>query len=208
MVAVGNVEAFLLAVDPDTGDRTIFSDFTDLSQGVLGVPRAVVQEPDGDYLVTAFLDSGTSALLRVDAGTGDRTVVSDFGEPGPGIFGLTGVVLDAQAQALVLWASSQGCLTEIFRVDPATGTRESVGLLVVHADDIAVEADGQLLAAGFRGGFCGAGFRRLYRIDPTSGEVTFLAEDVDSGLAVQMSIAIFADGFESGDLSAWSSVSP
>lgn len=208
MVAVGNVNAFLLAVDPDTGDRTIFSDFTDPSQGVLAVPMGVVQEPGGDYLVTAFLDSGTSALLRVDAGTGDRTVVSDFGEPGPGIFGLTGIALDAQAQALVLWASVQGCFTEIFRVDPTTGTRESVGLLGIHAWDIAVEADGQLLAAGFRGGFCGTGFIRLYRIDPASGAATLLADDVNSGLAVHLPNAIFADGFESGDLSAWSSMSP
>jgi len=210
VVAVGNVAtAYLLAVDPDTGDRSTLSDFTDPSQGVLGVPMGVVQEPGGDYLVTAFLDSGTSALLRVDAGTGDRMVVSDFGEPGPGILGLTGIAVDAQAQALVLWASSQSCFTQIFRVDPATGTGESVGLLDIHAWDIAVEADGQLLAAGFRGGFCGPpGFNRLYRVDPASGQATFLAADVDSGLAVHLLVTIFTDGFESGDLSAWSEVSP
>ena len=159
--------------------------------------------------MTAFLETGTSAVLRIEAGTGDRSLVSDFGPPGSELLGLTALVLDADGQALVLRASSQFCTGEIHRVDPATGASTLVAVLnAIHPNDVAVEQDGQLLVAGYHGGFCGPpGYTRLYRVDPVTGASALLTSGANSGLAVA-TFPIFRDGFESGDLSAWSQPSP
>lgn len=165
--------------------------------------------PSGDYLVTTFLDSGTSALVRVEAGTGNRTRVLDFGEPGPLINGLTGVTVDDDGQALVLLASTASCIGEIYRVDPDHGQSTLVAQIsAIHPWDIAVEPDGQLLVVGYRGGFCGPpGITQLYRVDPQSGNSTLVTDGANSRVAIVTTL-IFGDGFESGDLSRCSSSSP
>ncbi len=205
VVTSGGGVHLLLAVDRETGNRTVLSDFVDPAQGPVGSPSGVVRESSGDYLVTAYLETGTSVVLRVEAGTGHRSLVADFGPPDTAIMGLPALTLDADGQALVVWSSTQWCFGEVYRVDPMTGERTLLAVLnVIHPWDIAVEPDGRLLVAGYHGGFCGPpGFNRLYRVDPVTGTSTLLASDVNSGLAVATG-GIFRDGFESGDLSAWS----
>lgn len=76
----------LFRVDPASGTRNILSDFSDPAQGAEGVdPFDVVVEPSGHILVTDS-SSGTDkkgVLFRVDAKSGARRILSDFGDQGP-----------------------------------------------------------------------------------------------------------------------------
>jgi DNA-binding beta-propeller fold protein YncE len=76
-----SVTGRLLAVDPDTGDRTVVSDATHGSGPGLGAPNGLaVDDADGRAF---FTENG--AVLSIDLANGDRTVVSDAthgnGEP-------------------------------------------------------------------------------------------------------------------------------
>ncbi len=86
----------LFRVDPKSGLRTVPSDFGNPAQGPEGVVRDiplpfidVAVEPTGDILVTA-IDTGTDkkgVLFRVDAKSGARHILSDFGDTGQGPLG-------------------------------------------------------------------------------------------------------------------------
>lgn len=66
----------LLLVNPTTGQRTIFSSFSDASQGPEGSGlTGVAVGADGRIFVTA---STQAILFEVDPDTGNRTVVSNF----------------------------------------------------------------------------------------------------------------------------------
>jgi hypothetical protein len=83
-----NLRGALFQVHPTTGTRTLLSDFGNAAQGALGInPTGVTVEVAGTILVIDR-DEGTltqGALFRVDPATGNRDLLSDFGnaEQGP-----------------------------------------------------------------------------------------------------------------------------
>src|SRR5262245_58692624 len=119
----------LFTVDPDTGSRTILSDFGNPIQGPPGQnPNGLILDGSSALLVIDP-DAGTGlagALFTVDAVTGSRTILSDFGDAtqGPSGENPVGLALDVTGTILVADQSAgtnhQGAL---FTVDPATGSR-------------------------------------------------------------------------------------
>ncbi|HEY2040949.1 MAG TPA: hypothetical protein VGG95_14860 [Edaphobacter sp.] len=128
----------IFTIDPNTGKRTLISDFGNSDQGPVdpdlnSFPNSVAVLPGGllglnpSLLVTDSY-SGTQekgTLFKVDPGTGLRTIVSDFGDQSGGPTGVDvdGVVV-ANSRILVLdgGAGTDG-LGALFTVDPQSGHR-------------------------------------------------------------------------------------
>jgi hypothetical protein len=88
--------AVLFSVDPATGQRTIVSDFTDSTQGPLGdFITFLAIDASGNVLVTDIGAGPSGALFSVDPATGQRTILSDFGDSTQGPTGIDpiGVVI-------------------------------------------------------------------------------------------------------------------
>jgi hypothetical protein len=100
----------LFIVDAN-GHRTMLSDFTEPAQGPLGSNLSgVAVTVDGEILVIDF-DAGTNsrgALFRVNCLTGQRSYLSDFGNPAQGPHGVepSGLVIVPGAPALLAMASA------------------------------------------------------------------------------------------------------
>lgn len=97
----------LFTVDPSTGNRTLLSDFGDAAQGPVGAaPYDVALTASGTILVTdpAVGTAGRGALFTVDPSTGNRTLLSDFGDGAQGPLGAEpfGVALTADGTILVI----------------------------------------------------------------------------------------------------------
>ncbi|MGH8653848.1 MAG: hypothetical protein ACREYE_17500 [Gammaproteobacteria bacterium] len=125
----------LFRVDPKSGVRTLLSDFGNPAQGVLGAgPFGVAVEPSG-YILVMDPNAGTDskgALFRIDATSGTRDVLSDFGNPAQGPEGVVrdiplpfiDVAVDLPGDILVTaidtGTDKKGVL---FRVDAKSGVR-------------------------------------------------------------------------------------
>ena len=115
----------LFRVDPTIGNRTIISDFGNAAQGALGsFPSGVAINTSGDILVIDT-NAGTSslgALFTVDPSSGNRAIISDFGNAAQGALGSfpSGVALDTSGEILVI-DSSVGTRVRgaLFTVDPS-----------------------------------------------------------------------------------------
>ena len=83
-----NERGELLTVNPETGERTLLSDFGNPAEGPLGVdPDGVLWIPSSCKLLVIDGSAGTNglgALFSVDRATGNRTLLSDFGNPAQG----------------------------------------------------------------------------------------------------------------------------
>ena len=129
-----NAHGALFKIDPVTKTRSVLSDFGNASQGwvdsnPLSTPISVLVTPaDTIYvLVDEAGTNGAGALVKVDAVTGNRTLVSDFGSAAQGSLG-------ADPSALV-WLPNVGGIGvsdsyagtqgdgEIWLVNPSTGAR-------------------------------------------------------------------------------------
>jgi sugar lactone lactonase YvrE len=175
----------VMRVDPTTGARSIVSDATTGSGPPFG-PRVlgIAVEPTGDLVV---IDEAQDTVVRVDAVTGNRTVISSSAVIGSG---------PALAPALApdsIAASATGTLfvtgfDALFEVDPRTGTRRVVASgLFESFSDIAVEASGTVI--GVRQIFIDVPCRReLTRVDPTTGS------HHGFGLACPITVAVEATG--------------
>lgn len=130
----------LFTVNPNTGQRVVFSDFNNAAQGVLGVdPDAVGWKPPGllglipGEVLVSDGSGGTNqqgALYAIDPSTGQRTLFSDFGNAAQGAFG-------ANINALV-WLPNIGGIGVsdsyagtngngvVFVVNPSTGARTTL----------------------------------------------------------------------------------
>jgi hypothetical protein len=189
-----NEKGALFRVNPVTGNRTMLSDFGQ-GQRPGSQPNEVAVEASGQILVVD-LDAGTNnrgALFRVNSASGNRTLLSDFGDSAQGALGyfLVGVAVEASGQILVIdnlgGTNGKGAL---FRVHPTTGFRtllndfgstaqgQALGGALVG---VAVEASGQILVldsiAGIRTGGDGA----LFRVNPTTGFRTLFSDFGDVG---------------------------
>ncbi|MBI4904632.1 MAG: hypothetical protein HY820_13405 [Acidobacteria bacterium] len=136
LVADANTGSFpsgaVFRINQTTGQRTIVSDFANAAQGPLGgLPVDV--HPTGGVLWVAdqFMRSdprapGNGQLFRVDAGTGARTLVSDFSTAaqGPLGFNLNDVKTDSTGPLLVMdFDAGTNSAGALFTVDPVTGAR-------------------------------------------------------------------------------------
>ena len=183
----------------DNGVRTKITDFNDPSEGPLGKsPEGVAIDGSGQMWVvdaeagtdcTGFGDH-CGGLFRV-APNGQRTLVSDFGDPAQGPLGddPVGLVLDADGSFLVIdqFAGACGC-GELFRVYPATGQRVLLSDFGNAAQGpsggrnptaVAVAADGSILTDGCPGA---SGNGAICRIDRLTGNRTNFADFGDPSL--------------------------
>lgn len=139
VVQFGNAEmggdGKLFRVDPANGTRSVLSNFANAAQGAVGArPFGVEVEPTGPILVMdANAGTGSKgALFRIDAASGARTVLSDFGNPSQGPEGVArdiplpfiDVAVESSGNILVTAIDTgmdkKGAL---FRVDAKTGAR-------------------------------------------------------------------------------------
>ena len=186
-VLVADAAAFdsgggVIRVDPDTGARTTVSANGAPSGGPTFVePQAIAVEYDGDILVAdADAEGGTGAIIRVDPGTGARTLLSSNAAPagGSSFSDPVGLAIETDADILVLDGTAFGGAGGIIRVDRATGVRTTVsenaapagGALLVQPLDLALEADGDIVVAQF-------GIPSVIRVDPSSGARTLVSSN-------------------------------
>jgi hypothetical protein len=187
----GNGALFLVSA---SGSRTIVSDFSDPTQGPLGTDPVGVTVAAGSIWVTDK-DAGTDqkgALFKVDMATGDRTLVSDFGDGSQGPTGETptGVaravggailVIDPDAGTDAPNDGKVGGNGALFSVNPATGVRAIIsdfgngaqGPTGVNPGGVALGAGGVVLVADTEAGAGGNG--ALFKLDPLTGVRTVLS---------------------------------
>ncbi|MCI0453613.1 MAG: thrombospondin type 3 repeat-containing protein [Candidatus Dadabacteria bacterium] len=182
-------EGALFRVDPMTGNRTVLSDFGDANQGPTGIdPFGVAVESTGQILVSEQ-DGGNGechALFRIDPVTGNRTILSDFGEGSMGDNqcddGANDVAVESTKKILILFdAVLSGGVGLLYRVDQNTGDRvflsdfrNDMGFTVGQSPrGVAVESNGQILATGIDDEDPGPD--ALFRIDPVTGVTTILS---------------------------------
>lgn len=188
----------LLRVDPVTGQRTLFSDFGDPTQGTLGgqCSFGVAVEASGTILVTDCNNLGDSPgglLFRIDPVTGQRTVLSDFGNPAEGSIAQfpSGIAVEALGSILVA-APFAGSVPEgtldpggaLFRVDPVSGQRTlfsdfgnaTQGTTGTFLRNVAVEYTNTILVVDQDVDSFGPGLGALFRVDPVTGQRSVLSD--------------------------------
>jgi len=161
----------LFTVDPSTGKRTVLSDFGNAAQGQLGAdPIGVVVANGllglGTQIYVLDSDAGTNGqggLFRVDPSTGNRTLLSDFGNAAQGPLGANPVsIAIAPAGLLSILGMNAGFLVldnnagtngvgAVFAVD-SNGNRSlfsdlgdpSQGQVAISPQEIATAATGLL----------------------------------------------------------------
>lgn len=185
----------LLRVNSVNGQRTVVSDFGKPAQG----PPAwnsfgIAIEASGTILVTSHWGQGLPGLLlRIDPVTGQRTVLSDFGNPAQG--GLahfpSGMAVEASGTILVAaplaGSTPAGAMSPggaLFRVDPGSGQRTLLsdfgnatqGATGSLLRTVAVEATGAVLVVDQDVDDFGPGLGMLFLVDPLTGQRTVLSD--------------------------------
>ena len=119
------LQGVLFEVDLATGNRKLISDFGNPAQGPVGCGNTLTYEGSGNSLITCRGTDNLGALNRVDLASGDRSLVSDVGNPAQGVLGfLVGIDLYGTENVMVVvtesfMTSDQG----IYRVNLSTGNR-------------------------------------------------------------------------------------
>jgi streptogramin lyase len=164
-----------------------------LGPGMLA-PRDVVVEASGDFLV---VDGGfAAAVVRIDAVTGDRTIVSnaDTGTGPAFTNSIRTIAIEASGDVVVIDSLSDA----IIRVDTTTGDRTIVsdagtgaGPEFPFMQDIAVEASGDLVVTDLS-------LDAVIRVDPVTGDRTIISKlfsvGTGPGFATPAGIAVEASG--------------
>lgn len=128
------VGSALLRVQRYTGRREVLSDFSNAAQGAdlgdLWFTTGMAIDKSGDVLVNSggSVAAPRNLMLRVNAKTGQRQVLSDFDDPAQGPTGNTlhGIVLTASGEILVA-VIEDGRINDassILKVNPTTGRRQ------------------------------------------------------------------------------------
>jgi len=155
------------------------------------------------------LDAGTGSrgtLFSVDLITGDRTIISDFGNAAQGPLGLTpiGVVLDPSGDALVIdQDAGTGSMGALFSVDLFTGFRTIIsdfgnagqGPLGTIPRSIILDGSGNALIVDR--GTTGAGDGFLFSVDLTTGFRTIISDfgNAEQGPLGVNPFGVILDGF-------------
>ncbi|MEM7009753.1 MAG: hypothetical protein AAF462_11530, partial [Thermodesulfobacteriota bacterium] len=122
-------QGLLFHVNLMSGDRTIISDFADPAQGPLGErPSGIALNDTAAYVLTRSEGTNDDGLLfHIDLTTGDRTIISDFGDPAQGIVGSdpADLILDGTGGAYVTDEDGGDSLGRgaVFHVDLTSGNR-------------------------------------------------------------------------------------
>jgi len=212
-------QGVLFAVSAATGARTVLSDFGNAAGGALGdSPIAVAVATTGEVLV--LTDRGGTGdrgvLFRINATTGMRTALSDFGNAAQGPVGSSTSGLHVSAAGEILALDFDGGTNgrgTLYRVHPVTGVRTVLsdlgnaasGPVGDRPEDIATDAAGRGLIVD--GDFGTASRGAIYRVDLGSGARTLLSdfglsgqgplEQTPLGIAlVRDTEAVFSNGFE------------
>ena len=177
----------LFSVELATGQRTLVSDFGDVAQGPLGDdPMGVALDGAGNALVID-VDEGTGndgVLFRVDLTTGNRIVISDFGDPAQGPIGNQpiGVVLDGSGNAIVIDEQAETNFDgALFRVDLTTGNRVVIsdfgnpaqGPIGDDPRGVTLDGSGNALVVDEDEGTGNRGL--LFRVDLSTGDRTVIS---------------------------------
>ena len=191
----GNV---LFSINPDTGQRTLLTDFADAGQGETGTtPYGVAFEQSGDILaVTNPLfatgeEDNVIALFRINPVTGDRTRISDLGTGGGDTSRFaSSVAVEANGKIVVVMSESftTGVVSSLLlRVDPATGATTTItdfsdtsdGPVGASPSDVSVEPSGNILVADSSADPFGSGTTSgvVFRVDPVTGQRTIAGEN-------------------------------
>jgi hypothetical protein len=175
LIAADDYYSRLLTFDPLSGASLI------LSGGAIGAgdawsgPLSPAIEPDGMILVSDYI---ANAIVRVDPGTGDRTLLSDASAPGGGQVGAGPAFtdpydldIDPNGRILVIDAS----LWQLFEVDPVSGDRTLFsgggvgGGPPFSTSTLAMRID----PAGL---IWVTGVGQLFRVDPVTGDRTIVSD--------------------------------
>jgi hypothetical protein len=203
--AGGSGRGLLFRVSPSDGMRTIVSNFADANQGPLGGdPSGVSIEASGAVLVADANTVGfpSGAVFRIDPGSGQRTIVSDFTDAAQGPLG--DLPIDVQpGSGGELWVVDQGGggavgFGRLFRVDASTGARSIVseftnpaqGPIGFNQNDVKLGGSGGLLVMDFDSGTGSRG--ALFEVDPVTGSRRYLS---DFGDAAQGPLGVEPSGF-------------
>jgi len=110
-----SLKGVLMLVDAETGTRTILSDFGDPGQGQTGESPIAVDGAFAGVLDSLAGTGGHGALFSYDATTGNRTLVSDFGNAAQGPLGVkpSGLAASISCPATVALTGSQGLKTTL-----------------------------------------------------------------------------------------------
>ena len=190
----------LFRVDATNGNRSLVSDFGNSAQGPLGYsPQGLAVEAGGKVLVidAAAGTNGSGALFRVDRSSGNRSLVSDLGDPAQGPLGVDpiGLALEPAGTVLIIdEAAGTGYPGvfypgTLFRVDAISGSRGLVSDFgnpaqgrLGHPRGLALEADGTVLVIDYFSLFPGTGnYGALFRVAPLSGLRTVVSDFEDAG---------------------------
>jgi len=193
----------LVRIDPATGNRMVVSGCADAAcSSTVGAgpaffaPRFLALDPDRTILVADRSNPGPYALVRVDASTGNRTVVSGCADAacavlvgsGSAIGRLFGIRLEASGSILAVDGQA------LYRIDPASGDRAIVsgcadaacsgvvgsGPLAGQPADIAIGTNGSIYVS-YR--IEGTPFGAVRLVDPVSGDRTQVSGCVDAACA-------------------------
>lgn len=182
-----NPEGLVFVINPNNGQRTVLSDFSNPAQGPLGDdPRDLVMEPDGNICVIDS-DGGTDdigVIFHVDVATGLRDILSDLGNPAQGPIGDLPQGLGLFSNGDLYFADRDAPNGDggLFRVDKDSGFRTLVtdltnagqGPTGENAHDVVEGPGGVIYLITSLGGTGNDGL--LYEVDPVTGFRTVLSD--------------------------------
>lgn len=184
-------EGVLFIVDLGTGQRSIVSDFSDPSQGPTGRnPLGIALQDLRTAIIATDGGDDPGILFSVDLLSGNRTVISDFGDPSQGPVGHdpTGVALNSDGNALVVDDAPDALRGRLFLVDlspgPTFGQRTIIsdfsdpaqGPLGDAPKGIALEDSGSALVTDTQAAVTNGS---LFRVDLDTGDRTVLSDFSD-----------------------------
>jgi hypothetical protein len=174
---------FRVRVNPPTDHRVIVSDFENPAQGEVCsdgcfIPDLALQHARKFFVTTSAL---TDQIFRVNTVTGERRLVTDFGNPAqgpPGVLAFSpGLAVEATGHILAGAEGELGYL--LFRIDPTTGNRtilsdfgnRAQGPRGINLHGMALEESGNIIVAAAKcdptTGVC---INVLFRVNPKTGQ--------------------------------------
>lgn len=171
--------ANLVEVDRATGDRTVLSGHSAGSGPGFVFPVDVVLQPGSSGANALVLDAGLQALLAVNLGTGDRTVLSspDVGA-GPvfsdsGQLSLQAMAVDTARGRVLVTNYQTNALGAVIAIDLATGDRTLISSPSRGVGEALLQPNGIVLddspGSGEPSAFL-ANYDRILRVNLTTGD--------------------------------------
>jgi hypothetical protein len=176
-------------------------------------PHSLSVDVDGTVLVSTTVQGGTAKLYRIDRSTGVVALEGDM--TGTSIAGHLMVAGDGRI-FLTDWSGPPGCFRgDVKTVDGESGATTSFGCSgdFWFPNGITQGPGGDLFIADRDSQICQVGTGTVWRMDSGSGAILDNYCHSESFNPTEIAVwfdptSIFADGFESGDPSAWSAVAP